>query len=76
MTRPWKGSRKHTRKMKSPTCVTRGLVELGVIIGTPACWHTGAPARLRELATSPSTAITPSALTSFWTAVWASSGRL
>jgi hypothetical protein len=44
--------------MKSPTSVTFGFVDEGEIIGTPADWHTGAAARLRDEATSPSTAIT------------------
>ena len=43
-------------------------------MGTPAAWQIGAPARLREEATSPITAMTRSWFTSFCTAVAASSG--
>ncbi len=60
--------------MKSPSSVTLGLVEEGLIIGTPACWQIGAAAMLRLDATSPSTAMTPSWSMSFCTAVAASSG--
>ena len=74
MTVPWNGSMKHVRNTKSPTSVTCGLVEAGVTMGTPAGWQTRAPARLRVLATSPTTAITRSWLTSFVTAAAASSG--
>lgn len=63
---------KHTRKIMSPICVTRGFVELGVIMGTPASWQTGPPARLSLLATSPSTAATLSLLTRRSTASFAS----
>lgn len=42
----------------SPISVTAAFVEDGEIIGTPYCWATRPPARLRELATSPMMATT------------------
>jgi hypothetical protein len=69
---PWKSSRKHIRKMQSPTWVTFGFVEDGEIMGTPAAWQIGPPASERDDATSPITAMTWSWLMSFWTAVAAS----
>ena len=51
---------KQTRKILSPVFVTFGLVDEGVIIGTPFSWQIGAPASDSPDATSPSTATTPS----------------
>lgn len=49
---------KQTRKMESPTWVTLGLVEAGVISGTPAAWATGAASSVREEEHSPISAMT------------------
>ena len=69
MSRPWKGSVKHTRKTQSPTSVTLGLVDEGEIMGMPAAWHTGPASSERPEATSPSTATTLSRLMNFLTMV-------
>ena len=74
ITSPWNGSMKQTRKMRSPTCVTRTLVEEGETIGTPSAWALGAIWREILEATSPTMATAPSRVTSEVTALTASSG--
>ena len=60
--------------MYSPFCVTVGLVDDGVSMGTFAAWQMGAAARLLELATSPITTNAWSCSMSLLAALAASSG--
>jgi len=69
MTRPWKSSTKHTRKISSPTRVTLGFVAAGVTSGTPAAWATEAASSVRADEHSPTSATTRSREISFFTAV-------